>query len=67
MLIFDAIDDSLGQLTGIAEDIKKLNSNLKIKIGISVIERGRLVVVQEKFWSSNDDRPRGFLHLDDLV
>jgi hypothetical protein len=67
MVIFDALDDSLGQLTELAEDIKMLNSNLKIKPGISMIERDRLVIVQDKFWSNNADRPRGFFHTDDLV
>ena len=67
MLIFDTLNDSLGCLADAYKELKSSSKNLKISLGISYIGRDRTVIVKEKFWNDEDQRPKGHYFIDELT
>jgi len=66
-MIVDTLNDSLGCLVDVHEKIKLFPAKFKIKLGISNIDRDRVVIVKEKFWDSEDKRPKGYYFIEDLT
>lgn len=66
MVIFDAFDDSPGAIESVIESTKKLPMKLKVELGVSFIDKDRIAIVKNRFWTAAADRPRGIYHLDDL-
>ena len=66
-LIVDTLNDSLGCLVDVHEQIKLLPKKFKITLGISYIDIDRAVIVKEKFWENEDKRPKGYHFIDDLT
>ena len=66
-IIVDTLNDSLGCLDDVYKHIKLFPMTFKIKLGISYIDRDRVVIVNEKFWESEDKRPKGYHFIGDLT
>ena len=66
-IIVDTLNDSLGCLVDVHKQIKLLPKKYKIKLGISYIDRDRIVIVKEIFWESEDKRPKGYHFIEDLT
>jgi len=66
-MIVDTLNDSLGCLVDVHEQIRLFPTTFKIKLGISYIDKDRVVIVKEKFWESEEKRPKGYHFIDDLT
>ena len=66
-LIFDTFSDEKGCLVKVYEKIKLINNNFKIVLGVRFFDRDRVVIVKEKFWESEEMRPRGYHFIEDLT
>jgi hypothetical protein len=65
VLIFSKYDQTIGLLTGIDVVIKKLSNSIKIKAGISDIDKDRCCIVVNKYWEDGN-KPAGIYTMEDL-
>lgn len=65
-LIFDTFNDKKGCLINVYEQIKLLPNEFKIILGVSFFDKDRVVIVKNKFWESENTRPKGYHCLEDL-
>ena len=66
-MIVETLNDSLGCLVDVHEQIKLFPTTFKIKLGISYIDKDRVVIVKEKFWESEEKRPKGYHFIEDVT
>ena len=66
-LIFDTFNDTKGCLVNLYEKIKLVPTKFKIILGNSFFDRDRVVIVKDKFWESEDERPKGYHFIEDLT
>ena len=66
-LIFDTFTDEKGCLVNVYEQIKLLSNKFKIFLGFSFFDKDRVVIVKEKFWESEEKRPKGYHFIEDVT
>jgi len=67
MVMFDTFSDDTGILVEVEVAIKNLPKEFKIVTGTSNIDRDRIIVVRNKFWESDSERPKGIYLIEDLI
>jgi len=65
VLIFSKLKDADGLLKGIDTVIEKLSNSIKIKGGVSDIDKDRCCIVANKYWG-NAKKPLGIYTMEDL-
>ena len=66
-MIVETLNDSLGCLVDVHEQIKLFPTTFKIQLGISNIDKDRVVIVKEKIWESEEKRPKGYHFIEDVT
>jgi hypothetical protein len=65
-LIVDTFHDELGCLKDVYKAVKSLSLNYRIILGVCFIDIDRVVIVKEKFWENENQRPKGYHYINDL-